>query len=71
MRQSFPVIESGETEVASTNAGVVSAFDKILEEIGEFGFYQVTNGVLTSLALIFTSFALFNFVFSAGVPIHR
>lgn len=69
MERTCAVIEASAPEAVS--AGALLTFDKILQEIGEFGFYQVTNAVLTSVALIFTAFSLFNFVFSAGIPEHR
>lgn len=69
MEQSSAVIET--LDVDSPKQSIELSFDKILKEIGEFGLYQVINSVLTCIALIFATFALFNFVFSAGDPEHR
>lgn len=57
-------------EQAETTANVLS-FDRILDEIGSFGLYQLLIGIGTGFALLLTAIALFNFVFSAGVPDHR
>lgn len=46
-------------------------FDDILKEIGEFGLYQLVTGILIGIVLLFTTFALFNFVFSSEIPDHR
>lgn len=53
-----------------TTASVLS-FDRILDEIGSFGLYQLLIGVCTGFSLLLTAIALFNFVFSSGVPDHR
>lgn len=71
MKQSNSVMETIDTDLANQNGQTPLSFDKILKEIGEFGMYQVTNSVLTCIALIFATFALFNFVFSAAIPEHR
>lgn len=71
MKQSSSVIETIDTDFTNQNEQAPLPFDKILTEIGEFGLYQVTNSVLTCIALIFATFALFNFVFSAAIPEHR
>lgn len=56
---------------ATENAKDPISFDKILQEIGEFGLYQLITGALTGLALLFAAISMFNFVFSASVPEHR
>lgn len=46
-------------------------FDDVLQEIGEFGRYQILNGILTCLITAISTCALFNFVFSAAFLDHR
>lgn len=49
----------------------IITFDVILQEVGEFGRYQILSGILTCLSITLSTCALFNFVFSAAVPDHR
>lgn len=49
----------------------IISFDTILEEIDQFGRYQITNGIFTCLVIAISSNALFNFVFSDIEPDHR
>lgn len=43
----------------------------ILEEIGEFGLYQIIIGISIGAAMILTSCAMFDFVFASAIPEHR
>lgn len=45
--------------------------DRILDEIGGFGRYQILVGFATGVALLLSSFSLLNFIFAAGIPEHR
>lgn len=47
------------------------ARDRILEEIGQFGLYQILVGITTGIALCITGFATFNFIFATTIPEHR
>lgn len=54
-----------------SNRNDIISFDSILEEIGQFGRYQIINGIFTCLVIAISSNALFNFVFSDIEPDHR
>lgn len=45
--------------------------NRIFEEIGEFGLYQILVGIATGVALYITGLATYNFVFTSVVPEHR
>lgn len=46
-------------------------FDTVLEEIGEFGKYQITTYLLLSLPVFFGAANSLSYVFTAGVPNYR
>ncbi|XP_069690686.1 organic cation transporter protein [Periplaneta americana] len=46
-------------------------FDEVLEEIGQFGRYQVINYVLICLPVLFSAANSLTYVFTAGVPRYR
>jgi hypothetical protein len=46
-------------------------FDLVLEEIGEFGKYQLTNYLLICLPVFFGAANSLSYVFTAGVPNYR
>lgn len=56
---------------SNTESNEIISFDVVLREIGEFGRYQIINGILTCLVIAISTCALFNFVFSAAIPDHR
>lgn len=58
------------SNLESTPNNIIS-FDTVLKEIGEFGRYQILNGILTCLVITISTCALFNFVFSSAIPDHR
>lgn len=46
-------------------------FDDVLEEIGEFGKYQITNYLLICFPVIFAAANSLAYVFTAGIPNYR
>jgi len=46
-------------------------FDDILDEIGEFGRYQLTNYLLICLPVFFGAANSLSYVFTAGIPEYR
>lgn len=46
-------------------------FDEVLEEIGEFGRYQIINYLLICLPVLFSAANSLTYVFTAGVPRYR
>lgn len=46
-------------------------FDEALEEIGEFGRFQIINYLLLCLPLFFSAGNSLTYVFTAGVPEYR
>lgn len=46
-------------------------FDKVLEEIGEFGRFQKINYLLICLPVIFGAAHNLSYLFTAGVPNYR
>lgn len=71
MKQSCEVIKSSDDESPAKKSSNSLTFDEILQEIGEFGLYQILVGILIGLVLMLTSSALFNFVFTSEIPDHR
>lgn len=45
--------------------------ERILNEIGGFGLYQIIIGFATGFALVVSSYDMFNFVFASAIPKHR
>lgn len=45
--------------------------DRILDEIGGLGPYQILVALSTAVALLLASFSMFNFIFAANIPEHR
>lgn len=45
--------------------------DRIFNEIGGFGLFQIFVGLSTGIALLFGSFTTFNFIFASVIPEHR
>lgn len=45
--------------------------ERILNEVGGFGLYQIIIGIATGLALVVSSYDMFNFVFASAIPKHR
>lgn len=45
--------------------------DRMLQEIGEFGLYQILVALTTGTALCITGFTAFNFIYASNVPPHR
>lgn len=69
-------IESGATKIEhekrnSENAKTALSSSRIIEEIGEFGLYQIFVGLSTGIALTLTSLTTLNFLFAASIPDHR
>lgn len=71
MKSPPEVSKSTANKLPRKDADNALAFDDILKEIGEFGLYQLLTGILIGIVLLFTTFALFNFVFSSDIPHHR
>jgi OCT family organic cation transporter-like MFS transporter 4/5 len=46
-------------------------FDEVLEEIGEFGRFQITNYLLVCLPVLFSAANSLTYVFTAGIPNYR
>lgn len=71
MNKAAQVIElpDGDQCIGSTENSL--DFDGILNEIGEFGRYQILVAISIGLIAAFSSFAVLNFVFSAAIPKHR
>lgn len=46
-------------------------FDEVLDEIGEFGKYQLTNYLLLCLPVLFAAANSLSYVFTAGIPNYR
>jgi OCT family organic cation transporter-like MFS transporter 4/5 len=46
-------------------------FDEVLEEIGEFGKYQIINYFLICLPVVFSAANSLTYVFTAGIPNYR
>lgn len=63
-------IESEETVETDSDKTELTC-DRILEEIGGFGPYQILVGIATGIALLLSSFSLMNFIFASGIPEHR
>lgn len=63
--------EENESKSKNQEGPTEITFDTILKEIGEFGNYQILSGILTCVAITLSTFALFNFVFSAAIQDHR
>lgn len=45
--------------------------DRMFQEIGEFGLYQILVALTTGAALCITGFTAFNFIYASNVPPHR
>lgn len=58
-------------QVKSESSKSELSLDRILSEIGGFGLYQILISIATGLALMLSSFGLFNFLFAAAIPEHR
>ncbi|XP_066993624.1 organic cation transporter protein isoform X2 [Anabrus simplex] len=58
-------------ERARQSNTAIMDFDDILEELGEFGRYQITNYLLICLPVFFCSANSLSYVFTAGVPDYR
>lgn len=65
-----PTAES-ETLIENAKSEHPLSPDRLLEEVGDFGMYQLLVGATTGAALVITALAAFNFVFVAVVPEHR
>jgi OCT family organic cation transporter-like MFS transporter 4/5 len=46
-------------------------FDEVLDEIGDFGRYQIITYLLICLPVIFSAANSLTYVFTAGVPNYR
>ena len=46
-------------------------FDEVLDEIGEFGRFQLTNYLLICLPVFFGAANSLAYIFTAGVPSYR
>lgn len=71
MKSPPEVSKSASNKLPAKSSRNALAIDEILKEIGEFGLYQFLIGILIGIVLLFTTFALFNFVFSSEIPDHR
>ncbi|GLH00664.1 Organic cation transporter protein [Gryllus bimaculatus] len=58
-------VQSRERKMAETSASAVD-LDEILEEVGQFGKYQITSYLLISLPIFFTVISGTSYVFTAG-----
>lgn len=62
---------SNSEETTTKNSQNDLTLDRILSEIGEFGLYQKLIGIVTGIALVISSYDMFNFVFASAIPEHR
>lgn len=62
---------SDSDETKTRNSKNELTLDRILSEIGGFGLYQIIIGIVTGVALVISSYDMFNFVFASAIPEHR
>lgn len=71
MKKAAQVIELPDGDQCTGSTEKTLDFDEILNEIGEFGRFQILVGISIGLVSAFSSFFVLNFVFSAAIPEHR
>lgn len=63
--------QTNTADTSSAELPNIISFDAVLREIGEFGRYQIFNGILTCLVIAISTCALFNFMFSTAITENR